>query len=65
MRVTGAWSRGVVHSFRAIGLDVEALCAEVGADIDIFMDENSEPSPAGFRGPVRLLKYSSVIIELD
>ena len=43
MRVTGAWSRGVVNSFRAIGLDVEALCAEVGTDIDIFMDTNGRP----------------------
>jgi AraC-like DNA-binding protein len=43
MRVSGAWTRGVVNSFRAIGLDVEALCEEVGTDIDIFTDTNSRP----------------------
>ena len=43
MRVTGAWSRGVLTAFRKIGLDVEALCDEVGADIDVFMDTNSRP----------------------
>ncbi len=43
IRITGAWARGVVGSFRAIGLDVEALCDLAGADIDIFMDTNSRP----------------------
>jgi AraC-like DNA-binding protein len=43
MRVAGAWARGVVSSFRAIGLDVEGLCEEAGADIDIFMDASSRP----------------------
>jgi len=42
-RVSGAWARGVVNSFRALGLDVEALCEEVGTDIAIFMDTNSRP----------------------
>ena len=41
--VSGAWARGVVNSFRALGLDVEALCDEVGTDIAIFMDTNSRP----------------------
>lgn len=41
--MSGAWARGVVGSFRALGLDVEALCEEVGTDIDIFMDTNSRP----------------------
>ena len=43
IRVSGAWARGVVNSFRALGLDVEALCDEVGTHIDIFMDTNSGP----------------------
>jgi len=41
IRVSGAWARGVVNSFRALGLDVEALCDEVGTNIDIFMDTNN------------------------
>lgn len=43
IRVSGAWARGVVNSFRAIGLDVEALCDEVGTNVDIFMDTNNRP----------------------
>jgi len=43
IRVSGAWARGVVNSFRALGLDVEALCDEVGTNIDIFMDTNNRP----------------------
>ena len=43
IRVSGAWVRGVVGSFRALGLDVEALCDEVGTDINIFMDANNRP----------------------
>lgn len=43
IRVSGAWARGVVNSFRRIGLDVEALCADVGTDLAIFMDTNSRP----------------------
>jgi AraC-like DNA-binding protein len=43
IRVSGAWARGVVHSFRALGLDVEALCEEVGTDITIFTDTNNRP----------------------
>jgi AraC-like DNA-binding protein len=42
-RVSGAWARGVVNSFRAIGLEVEALCDEVGTDIAVFMDTNGRP----------------------
>jgi AraC-like DNA-binding protein len=42
-RATGAWARVVVGSFRALGLDVEALCEQVGTDINIFMDANSRP----------------------
>ena len=43
IRVSGAWTRGVIHSFRALGLDVEALCEEVGTDITIFTDTNGRP----------------------
>ena len=43
IRVSGAWARGVVNAFRALGLDVEALCEEVGTNIDIFMDTNHRP----------------------
>jgi AraC-like DNA-binding protein len=43
IRVSGAWARGVVNSFRALGLDVEALCEEVGTNIDIFLDTNNRP----------------------
>lgn len=43
IRVSGAWARGVVNAFRALGLDVEALCDEVGTDIAIFMDTNNRP----------------------
>ena len=43
IRVSGAWARGVVHSFRALGLDVEALCEEAGTDITIFTDTNGRP----------------------
>ena len=43
IRVSGAWARGVVNAFRALGLDVEALCDEVGTDIAIFMDTNHRP----------------------
>jgi AraC-like DNA-binding protein len=41
--VTGAWARGVVGSFRQLGLDVDALCDEVGTDIAVFMDANGRP----------------------
>jgi AraC-like DNA-binding protein len=43
MNVSGAWARGVVNAFRTLGLDVEALCEDVGIDIAIFMDTNSRP----------------------
>jgi AraC-like DNA-binding protein len=43
IRVSGAWARGVVNSFRALGLDVEALCEEAGTNIDVFMDTNDRP----------------------
>ncbi len=43
IRVSGDWVRGVVNSFRAIGLDVEALCEEVGTDIATFTDINNRP----------------------
>jgi len=43
IRVSGAWARGVVNSFQAIGLDVEALCEEVGTDVATFTDTNGRP----------------------
>ncbi len=43
IRVSSAWARGVVNTFRSIGLDVEALCQEAGTDLAIFMDTNERP----------------------
>lgn len=43
LRVSGAWSRGVVNAFEALGLDVEALCERIGADLDIFTDTAGRP----------------------
>lgn len=38
LTVSGAWARGVVNAFEALGLDVEALCDEIGVDLAIFTD---------------------------
>jgi len=43
LRVSGAWTRGVVSSFRRLGLDVEALCEEIGFDLELFTDPNGRP----------------------
>ena len=43
LRVSGAWARGVVNAFEALGLDVEALCDEIGADLDMFTDTSGRP----------------------
>ncbi len=43
LRVSGAWTRGVVQAFRRIGLDVDALCAEIGVDLEVFMDTDGRP----------------------
>ena len=43
LRVSGAWARGVVNAFEALGLDVEALCDEIGADLAIFTDTSGRP----------------------
>jgi AraC-like DNA-binding protein len=44
LRVSGAWTRGVVSAFEALGLDVEALCERIGADLDSFTDTAGRPS---------------------
>jgi len=38
LSVSGAWTRGVVCAFRRLGLDVEALCDEIGIGLEVFMD---------------------------
>jgi AraC-like DNA-binding protein len=43
LRVSGAWSRGVVNAFEALGLDVEALCESIGAEVEIFTDTAGRP----------------------
>jgi AraC-like DNA-binding protein len=43
LRVSGAWTRGVVHSLRRLGLDVDALCKEIGVDVEVFMDTDGRP----------------------
>ncbi len=44
LRVSGAWARGVVNAFEALGLDVEALCDEIGMDLAIFTDPSGRPA---------------------
>lgn len=49
-KVAGAWTKGVVHAFRRLGLDVEALCDEIGVDLGEFVDTTSRsPRDAGGR----------------
>ena len=43
LRVSGAWARGVVNAFESLGLDVEALCDEIGMDLAIFTDTAGRP----------------------
>lgn len=43
LRVSGAWARGVVNAFEALGLDVEALCDDLGLDLAIFTDTSGRP----------------------
>ena len=43
IRVSGAWARGVVNAFRALGLNVEELCDEIGVDLGVFMDTSGRP----------------------
>jgi len=40
-RVSGAWTKGVVRSFRRLGLDVEKLCEQIDVDIEVFLDATS------------------------
>ncbi|MFW2387759.1 MAG: AraC family transcriptional regulator ligand-binding domain-containing protein [Polyangiales bacterium] len=41
--MSGAWARGVVNAFEALGLDPEALCEQIGADLEIFTDTSGRP----------------------
>lgn len=43
LRVSGAWSRGVVNAFDRLGLDVDALCKRIGMDVGIFTDTSGRP----------------------
>ncbi|MDH4281598.1 MAG: AraC family transcriptional regulator [Myxococcales bacterium] len=43
LRVSGAWTRGVVYAFRRLGLDVEALCKDIGVDLEVFTDTAGRP----------------------
>ena len=43
LRVSGAWTRGVVSAFESLGLDVEALADEIGVDLEIFTDTAGRP----------------------
>ena len=42
-RVSGAWTKGVVHAFRKLGLEVEQLCATIDVDIEVFLDPTGRP----------------------
>ena len=41
--MSGAWTKGVVYAFRRLGLDVDALCASIGVDIEVFLDTAGRP----------------------
>ena len=43
LRVSGAWARGVVNAFRALGLDVEVLAATSGTDLAVLTDTSGRP----------------------
>jgi AraC-like DNA-binding protein len=43
LRVSGVWTRGVVNALRRLGLDVQALCDEIGVDLEVFMDTTGRP----------------------
>ena len=43
LRVSGAWTPGVVSAFRRLGIDVEGLCEEIGVELDVFTDPNGRP----------------------
>ncbi len=44
LSVSGTWTRGVVSAFRRRGLDVDALCKEIGVDLEAYTDPNSRPA---------------------
>ncbi len=41
--MSGAWTRGVVNAFRRLGLDVDALCQQVGTPVEVFTDPTGRP----------------------
>ena len=43
LRVSGAWARGVVNAFEALGLDVEHLSDRIGVDLSMFTDTSGRP----------------------
>ena len=62
VKTTTTWHNRLIGDFSSLN---EPGKAWTTCPIDHLMDENSELLPSGFRGPVRLLKYSPVIIELE
>ena len=43
LRVSGAWTRGVMVAFRRLGLDTDRLCAQIGVEPEVFMDTDGRP----------------------
>jgi AraC-like DNA-binding protein len=41
--MSGAWTRGVIGAFRRLGLDVDALCKQVGTPVEAFTDPMGRP----------------------
>jgi AraC-like DNA-binding protein len=43
LRVSGAWTRGLVNALGRLGLDVQALCDEIGVDLEVLTDPTGRP----------------------
>ncbi|MGB8329769.1 MAG: AraC family transcriptional regulator ligand-binding domain-containing protein [Polyangiales bacterium] len=43
LRVSGAWTRGVVGAFCRLGLDIDRLCAQIGVAPEVFTDTSGRP----------------------
>jgi len=43
LRVSGAWTRGVMVAFRRLGLDTDRLCEQIGVAPEVFMDTDGRP----------------------
>lgn len=43
LRVSGAWTRGVVDALVQLGLDVQGLCEEIGVPLEVFTDTDGRP----------------------